>query len=113
MPPLNRLIALRHTCTKDYSTELSDRWSRAKTRIDPKQERPTDGYQVFNLYAGASLGRFRPELKAYRLTVGIENLNNKAYALPASRQLLAFPVLITNPLLEPGRSLTVNLAAEF
>jgi hemoglobin/transferrin/lactoferrin receptor protein len=47
------------------------------------------------------------------LTVGIENLTDKAYRLPASRELVGFPILNTNPLLEPGRSLTINLTAEF
>lgn len=114
VPPLNGQIGLRHTWTKqNVWVELTDRWSRDKTRIDPTQERPTDGYHVFSLYSGTDLGRFRPELKAYRLTVGIENLNNKAYRLPASRELVGFPILNTNPLLEPGRSLTINLTAEF
>jgi len=114
VPPLNGQIALRQNWTKQHFwTELTDRWSRDKTRIDPTQERRTDGYHVFSLYSGTDLGRFRPELKAYRLTVGVENLTDKAYRLPASRELVGFPVLDTNPLLEPGRSLTINLTAEF
>src|SRR5256885_10474255 len=108
------MIALRHTWTQhDYWVELTDRWSRDKTRIDRTQERPTDGYQAFSLYGGTNLGRFRPELKAYRLTMGVENLTNRAYVLTTSRELVGFPILNTNPLLEPGRSLTINLTAEF
>ena len=114
VPPLNGQIGLRHNWTKqDVWTELTDRWSRDKTRIDKTQERPTDGYHAFSLYGGTDLGRFRPALKSYRLTVGIENLTDKTYRLPASRELVGFPVSNTNPLLEPGRSLTINLTAEF
>jgi hemoglobin/transferrin/lactoferrin receptor protein len=114
VPPLNGLLALRHTWPGDRLwLEVADRWSRDKTRIDRTQERPTDGYHVFSVYAGLDLGRFQPALSAYRLTVGIDNLMNEAYVLPASRELVGFPILPTNPLLEPGRSLTINLTAEF
>lgn len=55
VPPLNGQIALRHIWRKqDFWAELTDRWSRAKTRIDPTQERRTDGYHVFGLYSTAA-----------------------------------------------------------
>ena len=114
VPPLNGLLALRHTWPGgDKWLELTERWSRDKTRIDPTQERPTDGYQVFSIYGGIDLGRFQPLLKSYRLTVGVDNLTDKAYRSPVTKELIGFPVTFTNPLLEPGRSLTINLTAGF
>lgn len=114
VPPLNGLVALRKTWPGDsYWLELAGRWSRAKTRIDRSQERPTAGYQVFSAYGGVDLGRFQPRLKSYRLTVGIENLTDKAYVSPVTRELVGFPRTFTNPLIEPGRSLTVNITAGF
>jgi hemoglobin/transferrin/lactoferrin receptor protein len=114
VPPLNGVVALRHTWPADaYFVELADRWSRDKTRIDRTQERPTDGYQVLNFYAGADLGRLQPRLKAYRVTLGVENLTDKAYVSPVTRELIAFPVTFTNPLIEPGRSFSVNFTAGF
>lgn len=114
VPPLNGLLALRHTWPADsYWLELAGRWSRDKTRIDRTQERPTDGYQTISVYGGTDLSRFSPLLQSYRLTVGIENLTDKAYVNPVTRELVGFPVTGTNPVLEPGRSLTINLTAEF
>lgn len=114
VPPLNGLIALRNTWPTSSSwLELSLRWSRDKTRIDPSQERKTDGFQSLSLYAGIDLGRYQPLLKAYRLTVGIDNLTDQAYVLPATRENTGFPRSPTNPLLEPGRSLSINITAGF
>lgn len=113
VPPLNGLVALRHNFGDDWWLELATRWSQDKTRIDRTQERPTDGYRMFSLYGGTDLGRFAPRLKSYRLTVGVDNLTDEEYVNPASRELVGFPRLPTNPLLEPGRSLTINLTAAF
>lgn len=114
VPPLNGLVALRRTAPSDaWWVEASGRWSRDKTRIDRTQERPTDGYQAFGLYAGADLSRFGKALQPYRLTVGVDNITDEAYRNPVTRELVGFPVSPTNPLLEPGRSLTINLTAAF
>jgi hemoglobin/transferrin/lactoferrin receptor protein len=114
VPPLNGLLALRWTSPREgWWLEPAVRWSEDKTRIDPTQERRSDGYQAWSVYGGVELGRFKPSLSAYRLTVGIDNLTDEAYVSPATRGLLAFPLSITNPLLEPGRSLTVNVTSRF
>jgi hemoglobin/transferrin/lactoferrin receptor protein len=114
VPPLNGAIALRHTWPGSaYWLEVADRWSRDKTRIDRTQERPTDSYQVLSLYGGADLGRFSSALHSYRITVGIDNLTDEEYVLPGTRELVGFPVSSTNPLMEPGRSLTINITAGF
>ena len=114
VPPLNGLIALRNMWPTSSSwLELTMRWSRDKTRIDPSQERKTDGFQSFNIYTGVDLGRYQPWLKAYRLTVGIDNLTNQSYVSPVTRESTGFPRSPTNPLLEPGRSLTINITAGF
>lgn len=114
VPPLHGLVALRHTWPgTDKWVEATMRWSEAKTRIDPTQERPTDGYQVFGIYGGLDLARWEPRLKSYRLIVGIDNLTDKAYRSPSTRELIGFPRSPTNPVLEPGRSLTINVVAGF
>jgi hemoglobin/transferrin/lactoferrin receptor protein len=114
VPPLNGLLALRHTWPAASSwVELTGRFSRDKTRIDKTQERPTDGYEVFSIYTGFDLGRYQSRLKSYRLTVGIENLTDKAYRNPVTKESIGFPITILNPLLEPGRSLTINITAGF
>ena len=114
VPPRNGLLALRYTSPLGgWWLEPAARWSADKTRIDPTQERRSDGYQVWSVYGGVDLGRFRPAFAAYQLTVGVDNVTDEAYVSPATRVLNAFPVSITNPLLEPGRSLTVNFTSRF
>lgn len=114
VPPLNGLVALRHTFPGDrYWLEVAGRWAQDKTRIDPTQERRTEGYQALSLYAGADLERLSPMLKAYRITVGVDNLTDEAYVNPVTRELIGFPVSRSNPVLEPGRSLSINLTAGF
>lgn len=114
VPPLNGLVGVRHTWPDGSSwVELTGRWSTDKTRIDPTQERSIDGYEVFSLYGGIDLSRFQPMLKSYRLTVGIDNLTDKLYRSPATREIAGFPRTFTNPLVEPGRSLSINITAGF
>lgn len=113
VPPLNGLVALRYAPARDYWLEGAMRWMRSKTRIDRTQERETDGYEVWSFYAGADLGRWSPRLDAYRLTVGIDNLSDEAYVSPSTREILSLPRSRINPLIEPGRSLTVNLTTGF
>ncbi|MGN2390899.1 TonB-dependent receptor [Pelomicrobium sp. G1] len=112
IPPLNGLVSLRYALPNNaYWIEATARWSVNKTRIDPSQERPTGGYGVLSIYAGVDLGRFDSLLKDYRLTLGIENLANKTYVNPVTQANVAFPASITNPLVEPGRSVTINLVS--
>ena len=114
VPPLNGLVALRRTASGGvWWVEAAGRWSRDKTRIDRTQERPTEGYQVFGVYAGADLARFGKVFAPYRLTIGVDNITDEAYRNPVTRELVGFPLSPTNPLLEPGRSLTINLTAVF
>jgi hemoglobin/transferrin/lactoferrin receptor protein len=113
VPPLNGLLGVRNTWPNSTWLELTARWSDDKTRINPTQERPTDGYAVFSLYGGVDLGRYQSSLKSYRLTIGLDNLTNKAYRSPATKESLGFPRSYTNPLLEPGRSLSINVTAGF
>jgi hemoglobin/transferrin/lactoferrin receptor protein len=114
VPPLNGLVALRQTWPGNgLWFEAAGRWSQDKTRVDTTQERPTAGYEVFSLYSGIDLARFQPALKAYRLVVGVDNLTDKTYVNPVSKELVGFPRTNKNPLVEPGRSLTINITAGF
>ena len=112
VPPPNGLVALRYTPpNKVYWIETAARWSANKTRIDASQERPTSGYQVFNISVGTDLGHFDRSLKGYRLTFGVDNLTNKTYVNPVTQADVRFPASISNPLVEPGRSVMINLTS--
>ena len=108
VPPLNGLLSLRHQ-SAGYSLEARLKWSLAKRRIDPARETRSAGYGIVSLYGGLELARVHPALKPFRLVLGIENLADKRYAHPATVADLRYPASPSNPLLEPGRSLVLNL----
>lgn len=113
IPPLNGLVGLRYTFHNGFYVEGVGKWSLGKDRIDPAQERKTDGFAVTNLYAGIDLKKAMPNLPGYRLSIGIENLFDRAYRQPTTVEDVRFPVSNTNPLLEPGRSVFITLTSQF
>lgn len=85
-------------------------WAAAKTRIDSSQEYSTPGYTVFNLFGRFDLGRLvSNSLRNTTLTVGLENLFNAAYVSASTFANTTYGRSLTNPLLEPGRNLTLKL----
>lgn len=114
IPPLNGMLALRYTSPgQGYYLEGASRWSTRKDRIFSSQERETAGYNVFSLYAGLDLGKWDNRLNRWRLTAAIENIFDKAYRNAATFENMNFARGLANPLVEPGRSFLVGLAAPF
>jgi hemoglobin/transferrin/lactoferrin receptor protein len=113
IPPLNGQFALRYNGPTGYYVEGVAKWSVRKTRINPTQERETAGFAVLNLYAGADLRKLSPGLPKMRLIVGIENVFNKTYRQPTTVENINFARSNTNPLLEPGRALSISLNSTF
>jgi hemoglobin/transferrin/lactoferrin receptor protein len=97
-----------------YSIEAVLNWAVAKTRIDPTQEFPTPGYAIPSLYATFQLGKLvSPSLGDTKLTLGLENIFNRAYIDAATFANVAFPQSMTNPLVEAGRDYTAKLTHTF
>jgi hemoglobin/transferrin/lactoferrin receptor protein len=113
--PLHGIAGLRYTPEgENYSLHAAVDWSVAKTRIDPSQEYPTGSYGVIDIGGEVSLDPYAgPALKNTRLIVTIDNLLNAAYRSGATYASMAYPESMTNPLLEPGRNLTVTLRHRF
>lgn len=114
--PLNGRGGLSYTpASGDYSVNGTIEWAAAKTRIDPTQEYPTDGYAVLGLGAVLRLDRLvdDPGLGDTRLILTADNLLNTAYRSGATYANVAYPVSLTNPLLEPGRNITVTIRHRF
>lgn len=110
--PLSATLGLRYQ-TEVFYVEGDMRHSRAKTRIDTTQERETQGYTVFDVYAGVELKRLNSALPKATLRFGIENLFDKAYVDPTTREAITSPISYTNPLLEPGRNFKISLTGAF
>ncbi len=113
--PLNGRGGLSYTpASGDYSVNGTIEWAAAKTRIDPTQEYPTDGYAVLGLGATLWLDRLiGPEVGDTRLIFTADNLLNTAYRSGATYANIAYAVTLTNPLLEPGRNLALTIRHRF
>jgi hemoglobin/transferrin/lactoferrin receptor protein len=97
-----------------YSVMAIVDWASAKTRIDPKQEYQTAGYAVPSLYATLQLGTLiSPVLGDTRLTLGLENIFDKAYIDAATFANVSFPPSKYNPLINPGRNFNVKMTHTF
>jgi hemoglobin/transferrin/lactoferrin receptor protein len=114
IPPFNGLLGVRYEAGKTGTwIETVNKWSLEKERIDGTQERKTARFSVFNLYAGKDLSELLPIFPDMRLNVGLENLFDSIYRMPATTEDVRFPSSPTNPLLEPGFSVSVGLTAKF
>lgn len=89
------------------------KYSKAKTRIDTTVERETDGYLVYDVYAGVELKKFLPEFNKTTLRLGIENIFNKAYVDATTYESITSYQSLSNPLLEPGRNFKISLTTRF
>ncbi len=113
IPPLNGLLGVRYSSPRGFYVEGLSRWSLRKDRINSTEERETAGFAVFDLYAGVDLWRLAGNLPEMQLTFGLENIFDKAYRQPTTIEAINFPQSITNPLLEPGRAVSVTLRSRF
>jgi hemoglobin/transferrin/lactoferrin receptor protein len=113
--PVNGRGGLSYTpASGDYGVHGTIEWAAAKTRIDPTQEYPTDGYAVLGLGAVLRLDRLvDPGLGDTRLILTADNLLNTTYRSGATYANIAYPVSLTNPLLEPGRNIAVTVRHRF
>lgn len=97
-----------------FYLESTLEWALNKDRFNPEQERRTNGYSVFNLYAGFYLDEMWPGLfNGVTVRLAIENLFDKEYRLPAGVEDIKFPVSPSNPLIEPGRNVMIGLNIKF
>lgn len=112
--PLNGLVGVRYTPgSKDFYIEVTDRWSTKKDRIDTTQERETASYSVLNLYGGFSLRKISTTLPDMELRMALENILDKSYSSPVTPEDITYERSLTNPLLEPGRCISVSIKSKF
>jgi outer membrane receptor protein involved in Fe transport len=114
IPPLKGSVSVRYTMEKIESwIEMVNKWSLEKNRIDPTKERKTAKFSIFNLYAGKELGTLFPVFPEMRLQIGLENLFDTIYRQPTTTEDINFSSSLTNPLVEPGFSVSVGLTSKF
>ncbi|MEO5573972.1 MAG: TonB-dependent receptor, partial [Gammaproteobacteria bacterium] len=113
IPPLNGLLGLRYNGINGFFIEGVGKWSLHKGRIDPAQERETAGFAVVDMHAGIDLWRVSSRLPAMQLSIGLENIFDKAYRQPTTVEDVRFARSSTNPLVEPGRAVSITLRSQF
>lgn len=112
--PLNGLIGVRYTPdSKAFYIEATGEWSMEKDRINDSKERETDAYNVLNLYAGFDLRELSHNLPDMQLRLAFENILDEAYSSPTTTEDISYDRSVTNPLLEPGRSVSISLVSKF
>ncbi len=112
--PLNGLVGVRYTPdSKDFYIEATNKWSAEKDRIDDTQERETDAYFIWNLYMGFDIRKLSSRLPDMELRMAVENILDEKYRNPTTTEDISYDRSDTNPLLEPGRCVSVSLTSRF
>lgn len=113
IPPLNGLFGFRYEHSNGFFIEGINKWSLRKDRIDAGQERETAGFAVTDLHAGFKLWKISSQLPEMQLSIGLENIFDKSYRQPTTVEDVRFARSLTNPLLEPGRTVSIALRSRF
>lgn len=119
--PLPYIAPVQGHVTADYffpdhgvTLSANMQWAAAKNRINPVNEYRTGGYAVVNFYATADLDQLvSKRFRHTSLVFGIENMANSAWRTAGAYSNRAYPVSMTNGLLEPGRNVTVTVRHRF
>lgn len=94
------------TLNAEYQTwyvNLTQRFYGAKTRIDPKEERKTPFFSMTDILLGLKLDTFG--LEDMELLLGVNNLFDIVGTNPVVAVNIAYAPALSNPLVEPGRSI--------
>lgn len=111
--PLNGRVGIRYMPREGVFVEGVTKMSMEKNRLDTEQERRTAGYVIYDLYAGVDLKRLHSRLPKARLTLGLENATDDTYQSPTTVESVRYPQSLTNPLVEPGRAVSMALSTGF
>jgi hemoglobin/transferrin/lactoferrin receptor protein len=112
--PVNGLVGVRYTPNNQaFYIEANERWSNRKERIDISNERKTAAYGVLNLNAGFDLNKLSSSLSGLELRLSFNNILDKSYVSGVTPENISYDHSITNPLLEPGRRLSISLQSRF
>lgn len=112
--PFKGVFSVKYDSGKWYAEGVMTGYGK-KTRINPKQERNTASYALFDLYAGMPLSTvFGTSFDEWKLTAGLENIFNRAARNPVifenvnqSRDYLG------NPLYSQGRSFVLKISGTY
>lgn len=114
--PLKGSLSLKYDAYNWYVESVMTIYSH-KSFINPKKERETAGYALFDLYAGIPLDTlFASGYADWKLTAGIENIFNKAARNPTINEDINPKYsreLIGNPLYNPGRAFVIQLSGTY
>lgn len=112
--PLKGIFSLKYNANNWYMEGVVQAYGR-KSKIDPHEERKTAGYGLFNFYTGINMDTIiGKQLSDWKLTVGLENIFNKATRNPAIEEDIFYSNdLIGNPLYGPGRAFVVKVSGTY
>ncbi|WP_454690611.1 TonB-dependent receptor [Achromobacter aloeverae] len=113
--PLSGLLGLQYMGPgQAYALSGEMQWAKGQTRYDASSEYPSAGFGVVNLYAQFQLDRLGlPQLRNTQVVLGVNNVFDRAYRTAATSSNVAYAMTDLNPLLEPGRSVSLTLRTRF
>lgn len=113
--PMSGLMGVQYVGANEaYALSGELQWAKGQSRYDARSEYPASGFGVVNLYAQFQLDRLgMPQLGNTQLVFGVNNLFDNAYRTAATSSNVAYAMTNLNPLLEPGRSVSLTLRTRF
>lgn len=97
-----------------YALSGELQWAKGQNRYDHRKEYPAAGFGVVNLYAQLQLDKLGlPQVGNTQAVLSINNLFDRAYRTAATASNIHYPMTGQNPLLQPGRSVSLTLRARF
>lgn len=107
--PIAYLAPLYGSATLQFNLKygyvnLTERFYGKKTRIDAQEERAHKAYAMTDIYLGLKLESFWESCRDMDFILGISNLFNQVGRNPVTVENISYPIALTNPLVDPGRS---------
>ncbi|VFR41157.1 Outer membrane vitamin B12 receptor BtuB [plant metagenome] len=112
---LSGLLGLQYVGPNDaYALSGEVQWAKGQSRYAEASEYPAAGYATVNLYAQLQLDRLGlPQAGNTQLVFGVNNLFDRGYRTAATSSVRSYAMSDLNPLLEPGRSVSVTVRTRF
>ncbi len=92
---------------------FTERGYGAKTRIDSSEERSTKAYAMSYFYVGLKLDAMTQRFKDMEFILGVSNLFNQIGRNPVTVENINRALAISNPLVEPGRSVVMKFVWKY
>lgn len=113
--PLSGLLGLQYVApSQAYALSGELQWAKGQSRYAERAEYPAAGFGLVNLHAQWQLDRMGlPQLGNTQVVLGVNNLFDRAYRSAATSSNVRYAMSDLNPLLGPGRNISLSIRTRF